>query len=247
MKVIKKEELVSLDEATLSTKFTLPGSSEKAFELPVVYRLLRGNDAVQMALFVAEDTKPRSLTLMLKDYGDTWFLSAQSALKVETPHGTIVAYDKGDEEYPGVMVEIDANNAPDNQSVALAMIEYIPGGEGVSDYDPRHTNEMMRQDHEVPPERRERREDFPDQEQVTAGFVTRAWPDEIHQQDFHYRCFHYGYKRPWQSRDELETAERRAYRRVCEAETRYGGLAPETKQAHEEWEQAKRNLALADG
>lgn len=34
----------------------------------------------------------------------------------------------------------------------------------------------------------------PDHYEVTAGLVSRAWPDEIHAEDYHRRVFHFGYK-----------------------------------------------------
>lgn len=243
---LTKEDILSMQSgcALLDTMFHLPGSSSRACNMPVVFRYLPHQDAVQTTFFIDEDTKPVSLTLMLKDYGEKWRLFVSKTFSVKTPHGTLIAYDKDDAEYPGIMVELEPTYNPDDQNVALAMIEYIPGGEGIADYDPRHPNEVMRQNLEVPPERREKSENFPDQEQVTAGFVTRSWPDEIHQIDRHYRTFHYGYKRPWQTREELETEERRAFNRFCGVEYRYGKQAPQTKQARDAWEQAKRNLAL---
>lgn len=110
---------------------------------------------------------------------------------VETPDGLLTAFRTGDLDYPGVAVDIKSPNAalPD---ISLSLTEYIPGGEHVSDYDPSHPAEMSRQSAEVPMERQSSGE--AGHQRVTPGFVTRSWPNETENQEFHLRTFHYGYK-----------------------------------------------------
>jgi len=108
---------------------------------------------------------------------------ANDRFEIDTPHGTLEVYNKDDDEYPGVWIDLQQ---PSGQNVTLAMVEYIPGGEGIADYNPYTPKEMQRQEAEVPPSRREG-------ESVSPGFVTRSWPDEIHDEDNHHRTFHTGY------------------------------------------------------
>jgi len=105
---------------------------------------------------------------------------------LDTPHGTLHIYDKQDDEYPGVWIDLQQ---PGTADITLAMVEYIPGGEGLSDYIPSRPDEMRRQLEEVPETRRTGT-------QVTAGFVTRSWPDDTHDNDTHKRTFHSGYSLP---------------------------------------------------
>lgn len=104
---------------------------------------------------------------------------------VETPHGTLHVFDKKDPEYPGVWVNLQQ---PDGNDIALAMVEYIPGGESLSGYSPNDPALMRRERAEVPESRR-------NGQTVTEGFVTRAWSDDAHDSD-HTRTFHTGYKLP---------------------------------------------------
>ncbi len=120
---------------------------------------------------------------------------------VQTPHGELHVYDKRDNEYPGVWVDL---KQPDGHDITLAMVEYISGGEGISDYDPGNPSLMQRQREEVPPCRREG-------DTVSAGFVTRSWPDETHNEDDHNRTFHHGYPIPRQMtlEDKVSDAQKR--------------------------------------
>ncbi len=153
---------------------------------PVPAVLYRG--AGDMALLTGVDcykASPFALYLDVSDYGNEWMFYTPACFEVPTPHGTLCVYDKGDEEYPGVMVDLKEKN------IGLAMVEYIPGGEGVTDYDPKHPAEMGRQTAEVVPQRWDT--DLYGNDCVSAGFVTRSWPDELHDQDRHLRTFHFGY------------------------------------------------------
>ena len=126
-------------------------------------------------------------------------VEARISMLVNTPHGIMRVIDKCDDEYPGVWVEL----AQTKRNTTLAMVEYIPGGEGTCDYQPSCMTEMRRQDSEVPPERRHKRTDNDDpntpwfnKDEVTEGFVTRAWPNEDGDEEHHIRTFHFGYQTP---------------------------------------------------
>ena len=124
----------------------------------------------------------------LAKYPDIWFLEEEDGFIVQTPHGLLWANNKRDSEYPGVYVELVQ---PDGRNTTLAMVEYIPRGEGLCDYMPTNLSEMERQTREVPVVRCEH--DDSGNPCVSEGFVTRAWPDEEHDEDFHMRTFHFGY------------------------------------------------------
>lgn len=106
---------------------------------------------------------------------------------IDTPHGTLHVYDKKDKEYPGIWVDL----LHDDKDITLSMIEYIPGGESLCGFDPYHPEKALKERREVPESRR-------DGDEVTPGFVTRAWPDDCHDGDEHVRTFHTGYPLPRQ-------------------------------------------------
>ena len=123
---------------------------------------------------------------------------------VETTDGPLWAHPSGGEpEYPGVRV--DLVDAQENVVASLSMTEYIPGGEGVCSYGCLETEEeefkevptcrMMRKDGTIlsESERPVYCRDAANLE-VSAGFVTRAWPDDNANEDCHKRTFHIGYK-----------------------------------------------------
>lgn len=113
---------------------------------------------------------------------------------VDTPHGTLKAYDNCNDEYPGICVDL-INTDPTKDDITLNWTEYIPGGEGICDFNPNPTYqdkiEIERQRQEVPNERTTTNEYG--RTCVSAGFVTRAWPNETESEDFHIRTFHFGY------------------------------------------------------
>lgn len=123
-------------------------------------------------------------------------LEVRSSVFVETPDGIIRASAYPDIEYPGIRTDLIRDNGT---MVSLSLTEYIPGGEGTCDFDPAHMSEMVRQDKEVPPQRRRPAETAGEQDawyskdRVTAGLVTRTWPDEAHDEDGYLRTFHVGY------------------------------------------------------
>lgn len=111
----------------------------------------------------------------------------KASMEIDTPDGTLIVEDKLDDEYPGVWISVNANQ----QNTVLSMVEYIPGGEGVCDYNPSNASETERQRNEIPLQRLQT--DNHGHINVAAGLVTRAWPCDNENEEFHYRCFHYGY------------------------------------------------------
>lgn len=134
---------------------------------------------------------------------------------VDTPHGTLRIYDKEDPEYPGVWIGI---LQPDNQEITLAMVEYIPGGEGLSDNWPKNRSEMRRQENEVPQSRR-------NGNAVSAGFVTRSWPSEAQDMDTCYRTFHTGYELPRHPSldQQISSAKKQASSQISQHEAQQKG------------------------
>lgn len=124
--------------------------------------------------------------------GREWEIPETSAARffVDTPDGVMTAYRTGDIDYLGIAVERKADR-PGEPDITLSLTEYIPGGEGICDYDLAHPDEMHRQGCEVPEERRRTRPDGG--QEVSAGFVTRGWPNETDDPEYHQRIFHYGY------------------------------------------------------
>lgn len=107
---------------------------------------------------------------------------------VDTPDGILAVHQVENPDYPGVAVDLKASR-PGSPDIPLSLTEYIPEGEGISDYDLSHPEEMHRQQDEVPPQRRRIGADGV--EEVTPGFVTRGWPNET--EENHRRILHYGY------------------------------------------------------
>lgn len=139
------------------------------------------------------------------ELGNSWTVEVEHGFTVETPDGILHAYDKGDPEYPGVMVDLyRSNNADANIGIGLAMTEYVPGDEALCSYGP--VAEMESEIGEVPTERIVYEDGTPilsfersnivhvsNKCRVTSGLVTRVWPDEVHNEETHKRVFHYGY------------------------------------------------------
>lgn len=107
---------------------------------------------------------------------------------VDTPDGILAVHQVENPDYPGVAVDLKASG-PGSPDIPLSLTEYIPEGEGISDYDLSHPEEIRRQQNEVPLQRRRTGADGG--EEVTPGLVTRGWPNET--EENHRRIFHYGY------------------------------------------------------
>lgn len=157
-------------------------------------------------VFVAGETVMglKQYTLSMDDFSTGWTVAVEYGLAVQTPDGVLFAFDSGGGgEYPGI--RIDLIRPDDGPPIALAMTEYIPGGEGLCGYDPRHPDRTREEIDEVPLERIADKDGNPIKSkasvtgqpelyEVTAGLVSRAWPDGAHEEDYHKRVFHTGYK-----------------------------------------------------
>lgn len=113
-----------------------------------------------------------------------------TGIRVPSPHGTLVAHSFGDEEYPGILIELERGKEP-GDNVSLALVEYIPGGESLSGFYPTDPLRMAKEAQEVPDSRKTHNQYG--RECVSAGFVTRAWPHELLDEELHIRTFHDAY------------------------------------------------------
>lgn len=140
--------------------------------------------------------------LPFETYKTEWTVEVENGFTVDTPDGVLHAFNAGDDEYPGIRIDLYRPNDP--VPVSLAMTEYIPGGEGVYGYDPVHPSRQKEEYDEVPAERIVDKDgklitckgEITDASghSITAGLVSRAWPNEIAEEDYHKRVFHIGYK-----------------------------------------------------
>lgn len=130
--------------------------------------------------------------LPFETYKEEWTVDVEDGFIVDTPDGVLHAFnDGGGNEYPGI--RIDLYRPKDPNPISLAMTEYIPGGEPV-----------WAGDDDIPVERIADKDGKPivckgevadtSGHTVTAGLVSRAWPNEIAEEDYHKRVFHTGYK-----------------------------------------------------
>lgn len=159
-------------------------------------------------LVMAGEASAEDLTLTYSDYGNEYRLGVRDALCVKTPGGIIMVRDKQDDEYPGVLVEVYGDKKEAN--TLLAMVEHIPGGEGLCSYMPSDVSQMRKELNEVP---RERiidhstgeiisKEEFAGLSVFSAaqsdcryvaspGFVSRTWQD-VNDEEAYNRTFHTG-------------------------------------------------------
>lgn len=206
MKILKKldseTDVFALPVGTLvyvtDKKATPPLVSE-----PMLVTHVEDNNS-ERVIFVDTKLRPWGYTTTSGHYDKDWWVEVENGFTVETPHGTLHAYNKNDSEYPGVMVDLFVPG--DDVPIGLAMTEYIPSSsEGMSDYIPGQPMEMWAQFKEVP-NRRIATDPETNDLYVTAGFVTRAWPDEVHAEDKHKRVFHFGYQ-PGHTEQEKEDSK----------------------------------------
>lgn len=236
---LSKEDAFALASRTLAYLFTtkaLDEMDEPADELPVV--ALPANDRSSMLLtFINGQNESSVLSLAPHNYGTSWYLALPASFEVPTPHGVLRVKDKCDTDYPGVVVETPnpckGDNLPD---ITLTMVEYVPGGEVVYDDDiPRTRMDLHPADSGGI---------------LKPGFVTRAWADELHDENRHNRTFHYGYQdalyEEQRAFEDAKTEEKRAWNAYHVAWTSYGTAAPETIAARERWERASSAFLEAD-
>ena len=130
--------------------------------------------------------------LPFETYKEEWTADVEDGFTVDTPDGVLHAFnDGGGDEYPGI--RIDLYRPKELYPISLAMTEYVPGGELVSpDNDDVPTERIVDKDGKPIVCRGEITETSG--HTVTAGLVSRAWPNENTDPDTHKRVFHTGYK-----------------------------------------------------
>lgn len=140
--------------------------------------------------------------LALEDYGDDWTVYIEDGFFVRTPEGLLHAYSKHDPEYPGIAIDL-YRPGDEEYGIGLAITEYVPAGEGLCGYDASNPVLSRQEIDEVPAERIETEDGQPvaskngitpanaGSYRITAGLITRAWPDELNDVDNHRRVFHF--------------------------------------------------------
>lgn len=114
-------------------------------------------------------------------------------LRVNTPHGTLVAIPTGDAEYPGIQIELESKELPGGNAF-LTAVEYSETEHGCGYY-PDRPGLMQRQKNEVPPERRGG--SWERDHLVTPGLQTRAYETPTSDDEEQMHCtYHYGYPLP---------------------------------------------------
>ena len=146
-----------------------------------------------LGFLYGKDAKDYSIKwLPFETYKEEWTADVEDGFTVDTPDGVLHAFnDGGGDEYPGI--RIDLYRPKELYPISLAMTEYVPGGELVSpDNDDVPTERIVDKDGKPIVCRGEITETSG--HTVTAGLVSRAWPNENTDPDTHKRVFHTGYK-----------------------------------------------------
>lgn len=156
-------------------------------------------------VYIGEDGSAKQARLPIDKYGTIWNASIEDGFCIETPDGILHASGILNSEYPGI--EINLYRPGDDYPIRLSMTEYIPGGECLCGFDPAHPEESQREIDEVPAERIVTTDgkhitskdgihySNSGNYRITAGLVSRAWPNEVEDEDDHRRVFHSGYKK----------------------------------------------------
>lgn len=185
-------------ELTYQEVTSLPASSlayiswDGRFRIPA-YILPYPDKPDGLGFFYGKDAKDYSIKwLPFETYKEEWTADVEDGFTVDTPDGVLHAFnDGGGDEYPGI--RIDLYRPMDPRPIAMSMTEYVPGGECVG-----------YEDDDIPMERIVDKDGMPitcrgeitneSGHTVSAGLVSRAWPNEIAEEDCHKRVFHTGYK-----------------------------------------------------
>lgn len=156
-------------------------------------------------IYIGDDAEPQQGRLPVGSYGKTWSVDVDDGFLVETPDGILHASPTRDEEFPGVSVDL-FRPGDDIRYTRLAMTEYTSGGEGLCGFDPSDPAWTRAEIAEVPVERIETEDGRKvtskagirlanaGKYRVAAGLLTRAWPDDTHDDERHVRVFHIGYE-----------------------------------------------------
>lgn len=174
-------------------------AADEVFRTPA---LVSGGENHALLMLYCSDGETRGY---FNDKYDTeWYLEVEQGFTVDTPDGVLHVYPKADSNYPGVMVDLIREG--DEIPIGLTMVECLPhGDEGLLSYVPGDYDGMKWELKDVPVERIIHEDGTPlaAGEQInpgnsagytiSGGLVTRAWPDEKHDEETHRRVFHYGY------------------------------------------------------
>ena len=117
------------------------------------------------------DKVPVIVNMDTASYGTDWLLM-RKLLSVHTPDGDIVATDKDDPDYPGIKLTLHRPSNTSNINILLAMTEYVSGGELINTDEFSQNNQADMRTRTIAFNRTTRR--------MTAGLVTRAFPDDGH-------------------------------------------------------------------
>ena len=135
----------------------------------------RGDSLARMSV----DLLPSLMQTISFLSGRVEYLS-EERISIQTPEGTLVAFPDGDEDYPGITVELER---PGLAPVRLAMIEHTDS-EGICGHDPRHPEEDERERSEVPPSL------LKDEHTVMPCLLCRSWPRPCKNDELHHRTFY---------------------------------------------------------
>lgn len=158
------------------------------------------------AFFVADtgDGHPIVVGYSYATYGTNWRVEVEDGFCVDTPDGVLYVHHKRDPEYPGAIIDLVRDEQP--VPTTLAMTEYVPGDEGLCGFDPMNPALSLEEIREVPRERliKDGQPVFSEEYispatamdyRISSGLVTRGWPNELADVDYHKRIFHFGYKK----------------------------------------------------
>lgn len=154
-----------------------------------------------LAVYITEKGEGAQIRLSIPEYGTAWNACISDGFIIRTPGGSLLATPYVDPDYPGI--EIWRANPNDGTPVQrLALVEYTTGGDGLCGFDPSNPALAKQEIAEVPVERIVREDGTPvknkdgiyphnaHEYKVSPGFVTRAWPNDLRDEDDHRRVFH---------------------------------------------------------
>lgn len=199
VKVLNPENLEGLETGQQLFITTWVAKSVLLSDAPCMVVGRNGDDF--LAIYITAEGDGAQVQLPVSEYGKTWNASISDGFAIRTPGGPLIATPYIDPEYPGIEIwRADPKSGEAFQR--LALVEYTPGGEGLCGFDPDRPNLAKQEIAEVPVERIAKRDGEPIESkdsiyphnageyEVTPGFVTRAWPNDIRDEDDHRRVFH---------------------------------------------------------
>lgn len=154
-----------------------------------------------LAIYITDKGNGAQIRLPIPEYGTAWNAYISDGFIIRTPGGPLLATPCVDPDYPGIEIwRVDPNDCTPIQR--LALVEYTTGGDGLCGFDPTNPVLAKQEIAEVPVERIVREDGTPVQNKdgiyphnaheykVSPGFVTRAWPNDLRDEDNHRRVFH---------------------------------------------------------